>query len=314
MRHGILAALMAAVLLGAARTDLRAASDIWMTDVAQALEKAAKEKKDVLMDFTGSDWCSWCIKLDKEVFGLDAFINEAPKHFVFVKLDFPRKTKLPEDLAKQNGEWQRKCGIKGYPTIVLADAKGRPFAKTGYQPGGSEAYVKHLVELRPKRTEIEAALAKGNAATGIEKAKLLDEALGKVEPDFIPGAYKDVIEEIVKADPDNKAGLRDKYAFLLAQAEVQAALQAGDFDGALAKIEAALKLLGTTGEKAQELLYAKSLVFYNRRDLPGAIATLEAALAAAPGSQKALEIADVLPRLKARLKQEEAKKDAEKKK
>ena len=39
-----------------------------MTDYKAALAKAKAENKDVLIDFSGSDWCRWCVKLDKEVF------------------------------------------------------------------------------------------------------------------------------------------------------------------------------------------------------------------------------------------------------
>ena len=63
---------------------LWASGDGWMTDFEAAKEKAKKEGKDLLIDFTGSDWCGWCIKLSKEVFEQEAFKKEAPQSFILV--------------------------------------------------------------------------------------------------------------------------------------------------------------------------------------------------------------------------------------
>ena len=97
---------LSAMLLLAALPPLRAA-DAWLTDLEAAKKQAAAEKKDILVDFTGSDWCVWCIRLKKEVFDQKAF-EPAAKDFVFVELDFPRgKQQDPavkaknEALAKQ---------------------------------------------------------------------------------------------------------------------------------------------------------------------------------------------------------------------
>jgi thioredoxin-related protein len=144
----------------------------------KAKTTAAKDGKDLLLDFTGSDWCSWCIKLHKEVFDLDAFKNAAPKKFVLVELDFPQdKSKLSKEVQDQNAALQKQFAIRGYPTIVLADAQGRPYAQTGYQPGGADAYVKHLDELQQVKVKRDDAWKKAEGAKGAEKAKLLAEGL-----------------------------------------------------------------------------------------------------------------------------------------
>ncbi|MBW8017562.1 MAG: thioredoxin family protein [Planctomycetes bacterium] len=124
--------------------------DIWMTDYQAAMKKASAENKDLLIDFTGSDWCDWCISLDKEVFSHKEFIDEASKDFVFVMVDFPKK-KLAPELKAQNDRLGKKYGIRGYPTIYLTDSKGEPYAQTGYRKGGPEKYLVHLAELREKK-------------------------------------------------------------------------------------------------------------------------------------------------------------------
>ena len=128
-----------------------AADGPWLTDFDEAKKQAEKEDKAILMDFTGSDWCGWCIKLDKEVFSKKEFLDYARKNLVLVEVDFPRKKEIPEATKKQNAKLAKKYKIEGFPTIVLTDAKGKKFAKTGYQEGGPKAYVKHLGELLEKK-------------------------------------------------------------------------------------------------------------------------------------------------------------------
>lgn len=152
MKRTLIGMVMVAVVLSAACS--RAESDVvatvaaetnlWLTDYDQALKVAAEKKLPVLVDFTGSDWCGWCIRLDKEVFSQDAFKAYAKENLVLLKLDFPRRNKLPKDEAARNQALAEKFGIQGFPTIVLLGDDGQEKARTGYKPGGADAYVEHL--------------------------------------------------------------------------------------------------------------------------------------------------------------------------
>ena len=122
----------------------------WETDFELAKQRAKDEKKDLLVDFTGSDWCGWCIRLKKEVFDQPAFQEYAKKNLIMVELDYPRKKVLPEKEKKQNEELAKKYEIQGYPTILLLNSKGREVARTGYQEGGPEKYIEHVKELLKK--------------------------------------------------------------------------------------------------------------------------------------------------------------------
>lgn len=122
----------------------RAEGELWTSDYAAALAKAKAENKHVLLDFTGSDWCGWCIRLKKEVFSQKDFIDFASQHYVLVELDFPRKKKLPAETAKQNRELQDKFQIEGYPTVIILDADGREIGRTGYMEGGPAAFNAEL--------------------------------------------------------------------------------------------------------------------------------------------------------------------------
>ncbi|MBI2440164.1 MAG: thioredoxin family protein [Lentisphaerae bacterium] len=123
----------------------------WLTDFDQAKKEAAEKKRPILADFTGSDWCGWCIKLDQEVFSTKEFLDFAKKHLILFQADFPSRKKLPAATMKQNEELAQTYGIEGFPTIVLLDAGGKVLARTGYQSGGAKAYVEHLKELLERR-------------------------------------------------------------------------------------------------------------------------------------------------------------------
>jgi protein disulfide-isomerase len=100
------------------------------------------------MDFTGSDWCGWCIMLDKEVFSRPEFKEYASKNLVLLELDFPRKKQMPPETAAQNEKLLMKYGIQGFPTVVVFDSSGKPLGALGYQAGGPQAFIAVLEKLR----------------------------------------------------------------------------------------------------------------------------------------------------------------------
>ena len=117
----------------------------WKTDFAQARAAAADSKRFMLLDFTGSDWCPWCIRMDKEVFERPAFADFAAKHLVLVKLDFPRSKPQPAVEKLQNEQLAQKFGIQGYPTYVLLDSTGNEVRRQeGYLPGGPAEFIRWL--------------------------------------------------------------------------------------------------------------------------------------------------------------------------
>jgi protein disulfide-isomerase len=119
----------------------------WETDFEVAKKRAKVEKKPMLLDFTGSDWCGWCIRLKKEVFTTPEFEKYAKDNLVLVEVDFPRAKKLPKDEAEQNAKLQQEYKIEGYPTIILLNSDGKKVAGTGYLAGGPEKYIEHLKSL-----------------------------------------------------------------------------------------------------------------------------------------------------------------------
>ena len=142
----------------------------WTDDFEAARKQAEKESKPMLVLFTGSDWCIWCKRLEEEVFSKDEFATVIPKEMVAVFLDFPSDESLvTPERRKQNRELGMKYGVRGFPTVFLMDAKGEPFAQTGFRPGGPAAYVDHLRELVSSKMPGAKAAAKREAPACCKK-------------------------------------------------------------------------------------------------------------------------------------------------
>jgi thioredoxin-related protein len=120
----------------------------WLTDLPKAQAQAKKEGKLVIMDFTGSDWCFWCIKLQKEVFSQPEFAEYAKKKLVLVEVDFPDKKEQTAELKKANKSLQEQYKIEGFPTIIVLDGDGKNLGKIGYEPGGPKTFIANLEKLK----------------------------------------------------------------------------------------------------------------------------------------------------------------------
>ncbi len=137
---------VAAVVLSLV-SPLGAAESQWTTDPAKALETAKGTKKLVLMDFTGSDWCGWCIKLHKEVFSQPEFQQYASENLILVELDFPRRKQQSADEKQRNEALMKKYNVEGFPTIIVLDGEGKKVGELGYMEGGPSAFIAALKKL-----------------------------------------------------------------------------------------------------------------------------------------------------------------------
>lgn len=114
----------------------------WYTDVSEAAKIALDEKKPLLFFFTGSDWCGWCHKLQKDVFSKPEFITWAKEKVVLVELDFPKRTPQDENLRAQNQNLQQMFGVRGYPTIWLVQPVQQEGKKVNLDALGMLGYEK----------------------------------------------------------------------------------------------------------------------------------------------------------------------------
>ncbi len=147
MRRYILTAVLAALLITPVfAADYPPAG--WTDSITEAISRAEKEDKMILMDFSGSDWCGWCKKLEKEIFQTREFQAWAEKNLVRVFIDFPRNRKQSDDVVKQNQVLQEFFGVKGFPTVFLLDSSLTPLLQTGYTKGGPSAFIEVLEKER----------------------------------------------------------------------------------------------------------------------------------------------------------------------
>jgi len=118
------------------------AAEGWKTDYQAGLVQAQADDKMVLLDFTGSDWCGWCIKLVKDTFSKPAFEKFADENLVLVELDFPQGKEQAADIKAQNKKLSEEYGVEGFPTLVLLNSAGKEIARNvGYLKGGPEGFI-----------------------------------------------------------------------------------------------------------------------------------------------------------------------------
>jgi uncharacterized protein YyaL (SSP411 family) len=276
---------------------LRSAGVAWTTDFEAARQRAAAEDKTLLVDFTGSDWCSWCIKLREEVFDQAEFGPLVRDRFVMVELDYPKdKSRVTEAVAIQNAALLKKYPISGYPTVLLCDGDGKPFATTGYQPGGPAAYSAHLLELLARKSSRDRAFTEASAKTGLEKAKMLIAALDAMElgGDLTTVSYPEIAAQITAADPADETGFVRKQAVEVQLAEFLKELAVHrskqDLDGALKMIEETLANPATRGEFRQQVYghHAGTLAYAGKKD--EAIEVLKKAVDEDPQGKRTAEL------------------------
>lgn len=151
----------------------------WLTNYEEALDTAKSTSKPIVLFFTGHDWCSWCVKLEKEVFDTPEFVEVAGDRYVFLKLDFPLYSPLPPQLSAQNKQLQKKYDIRSFPTLVILDPTGQQqIGTTGYRPGGGRQYAEHLKKMIENHTNYKEKLNSSQTQTlsGLELRKLYEKS------------------------------------------------------------------------------------------------------------------------------------------
>lgn len=143
--------LMVALLACCALTRIHAADLTWLTSLPKAEAQAKSENKLVLMDFTGSDWCPWCMKLDKDTLEQPQFADYAAKNLVMVLVDFPNSKPQSDELKAANAALAKKYGVDGYPTLIAVKPDGSVvMTQVGYLEGGPKALIDKLDDAKTK--------------------------------------------------------------------------------------------------------------------------------------------------------------------
>jgi len=283
-----------------------AAGKNWLTNFEEAKKKAASEKKDLLVDFTGSDWCHWCIKLSEEVFQKEEFSKNVTENFILLELDYPNdKSKQSAELQKQNEELQKRFNIQGFPTVLLLDPQGRPYAQTGYQEGGPEAYLKSLGELKKLRTQRDEQFAAAEKLEGLEKAKALVSALEKIPVPYHGEFYGDIASKIISLDPNDETGYGTIKKAQFFEKQYVTAMQSGNIAQALKLVDEFITETKPTGPQLQQCLAMKMDPLLGSQQFETAAKVMEEIIAIDPENEMGKMALNFKPEL-AKMKKEAA--------
>ena len=270
-----------------------AAHPDWTTDVEQAKQTAAADGKALFLYFTGTDWCVPCIVLDKELLTTEPFDEWADERVVPVLLDFPAPT--PDNPTPgEHKELALRYGIRGFPTIVMTDPEGRPFATVLHR--GVESAFQDIKAGYANREKRDTAFAKADAAEGLDAARALDQGLAAVGIANALEFYSDEVDRIIELDADNEAGLKERYEQARTDLKVDEVVQQAyqnlakqDLDGAADRIDDALALNPSPGLR-QALTAFKAQVRLEQGRKDEGLGLLDEALQIAPDSQIAPQI------------------------
>jgi len=123
---------------------LSLSSQNWETSYENSVTRAKEENKKLLVVFQGSDWCGPCIKLSKEIWSTEFFIDYSDKSYVMLQVDFPRRKKnsLSESQQEQNAVLAEKFNPRGYfPFVVVLNSKGKLIGEIGYENTTPQKFI-----------------------------------------------------------------------------------------------------------------------------------------------------------------------------
>jgi S1-C subfamily serine protease/thioredoxin-related protein len=189
-----------------------AAFDEWLQDLDEAKRRASRENKDILILFDGSDWCGWSQRLADEIVAHSSFRDGAGQRFVLVFLDFPQQPQARAKVqdAARNARLAQLYQVNSYPTVVLTDAGGTPYAFEGFREGGAQAYLATLTalqELRGRRDRLVGAVAQAQGGGKLQAATEAVNFLGQLGVlDFYRPQLADWLKMARQLDPGNAAG------------------------------------------------------------------------------------------------------------
>ena len=260
----------------------------WLTDLEAAKKQAAAENKAILVDFTGSDWCGYCIRLKKNVFDKPEFADYAKDKFVLLEIDVPNNPKFDRELLKKNRQLCSDFNVSGFPTILVLTPQGEV---AGGFVGGKPDLNAVQAALDPALENV-AALAAAEKLTGDEKTKALA-ACYEALPDSVKESAKSLRGKIVANDPNDLSGLKAEVEAEKQLAEIEAKLIAAgnDMKKVLATLEALMPevLPANKPIMLNSLFELRMLTSENEQDLEKAKQTLDELAALLPDQKADIE-------------------------
>lgn len=274
--------LIASILFGIVTFpgDVKAAEvPIWHRDYATAAVEAKSKGKAMFVVFTGTEWIDLCRKFHDEILSQPAFMDAVSSHFVLLKLEYPKDNQLPREEAAQKALLKDAYRVKGFPTVVMTDADGRPFGLNGYQPVTPEVYAAQIASIYAVHALSLAALKEAESLNGVAKSKRLIQGIPDLPGNLAARYYRKEMEMIMAGDPDDTLAVAARYSRLIADVEYSRLMQElsreskwGEMVSLTDRYILENKL---EGEVLQKALLNKAGVQQRQENMAGAIATLE---------------------------------------
>lgn len=178
----------------------------WMTDLDAACAKAKAEGKAVLVDFTGSDWCGWCVRLRSSILDTPAFQNYAKDKFVLMEVDVPKNVaRIGAELHARNRQIAARYNVTSYPTMLVLNPEGEVLG--GFIGGRDtmESVITPLNEALTTRNKTEEA----RQCEGKERAQALFAVYNQLHPSMRP-YFRALRDEIAACDSENSTGIHNE--------------------------------------------------------------------------------------------------------
>lgn len=216
--------LAAATVLTGAIHPVAAAE--WMTDFDAAKARAKAENKAVLIDFTGSDWCGWCVRLRSTILDTPKFQQYAADKFVLMEVDVPKNpAKIGAQKLAVNRQIAAHYSVTMYPTMLVVNAQGDVL---GGFVGGRDSW-EHVTAPLDKALSTETRVQQARQLNGLEQAQALHRLYTELDPALRP-YFTNLRDEIAQLDPQNTTGIHSEIRDTRQIEELNALLAAHGHD------------------------------------------------------------------------------------
>lgn len=275
----------------------------WFAELPPALAEAGKLKKDLLIDFGGSDWCAPCRMLKAEVFMKKSFTEKASENFVLVDIDTLARGLSPERQSRYV-ELQRRYRVEAFPSVFLTTPEGEPYAWTTYVPNkpglksnSEDRFWGQIEPLISRGRAFRDGMAKAKNLSGTAKANAMIDGLSKIRGDFLLRYYPEKVAELRALDPSDGRGFIAYLDSLAAYLDLEGKIGGGyDLNKQVnvADVDELIAKHGLKGELLQQALAMKATLLIIAGDLKGAFKCI-GDIADAQASRGRYDCGDYLP-------------------
>ncbi len=280
----------------------------WHSRYAPAVEQARKEEKSLFIVFAASSWVELSETFQIDILDQPEFLEPVVEQAVLLRLEFPRSNRLPEDRAREYQLLKNAYRVRGYPTVVLTDAEGRPFGLNGYQPISAAEYARITLEMIEGRRMRDAAAKKAEGLKGLDRARALVDAIPDLPGNLAARYYREEMDEVISLDSRNRTGKVQVYRGMIADVEyanemqrLAADVRYGDMVNLTDRYIRDQKL---TGSQRQKALMNKADIQRKQQNTIGMVETLLDVVSEDPESTFGKQAQEVLDRLRAQKIQE----------